>query len=137
MKREIKFKAWNPQKQEWFIPMVISFDNIHEDAEGIKIYLCWRQSTQDSNSGKWERCKIVEYTSLLDKNGKEIYEGDIVKALYPPTYSNNIYKIRWWNDGFVCYRDVMSKVKFEIFGVFSNESIEVIGNIHKNPELIK
>lgn len=66
-----------------------------------------------------------EFTGLLDKNGKEIYEGDILKATNPCVVKWNEEKLAWTND---------SKVwKFNM----SNKGIyEVIGNIYENPELL-
>ena len=75
-----------------------------------------------------------QFTGLLDKSGKEIYEGDIVKAIYPSNAINklaglhHVFVIEWENryphDNFLGYN----------LGFF--DSIEIIGNIYENPELL-
>ena len=69
-----------------------------------------------------------EFTSLKDKNGKEIYEGDVVKDKY-----GSIITIEWNND------EAMWSCRELPFGNAKDyfQHSEIIGNIHENPELLK
>jgi len=108
--REIKFRVWYIHKNE----MVTD---------------CRLGEMDEENDG-WGH--FMQYTGLEDKNGVEIYEGDIARYRQ---YSNTIV-------GEIKYRD-----KFASFMIYNehfpntnmrlNMDIEVIGNIYENPELLK
>ena len=76
---------------------------------------------------------IGQYTGLTDKNGTKIFEGDIVKAIYDSgtfiykvVFINGIFGLVVKNGGYDCPLVRWAK-----------NCIEVIGNIHDNPELLK
>lgn len=106
-KRIIKFRAWDGEQG-----MSRSFD-VWDAREILKAYLL--------HGGK-EVPTLMQFTGLLDKNGKEIYEGDVV------LHGGNKTQVRW--DDNLCVFWVG-----EILGLWKDD-IEVIGNIYENPELL-
>lgn len=129
MSREIKFRAWDKKRKRY--AKVIQTTN-----QGWKGY---RDKTYITNGimcfSKWvlSRFIIEQYTGLTDKNGKEIYEGDIVKMpdwQVKPKYEKvRFAKLSCGFEPFVCGC-------FECIAP-DGEEVEVIGNIHENPELLE
>ena len=70
---------------------------------------------------------VGQFTGLLDKNGKKIFEGDIVK------YENKIYEIKYLEK----YARFAPSNEHSVFMVCAFNHLEVVGNIHDNPELLK
>lgn len=127
MSREIKFRIWDKTKKCFPI-------------EG-QIYLI------DALKGYRKNLIAEQYTGLKDKNGKEIYEGDIV-GIYQEYC--DLEGSKTWEElepwGQVVYKD--NKARFGIWGDSPYgdedkhffdlvEGLEVIGNIHENPELLE
>jgi len=73
---------------------------------------------------------LMQYTGLKDKNGKEIYEGDVVKE------GEFKYIIQWGAAGFMIRGIGVRHSEYITSFDFLNE-YEIIGNIYENPELIK
>lgn len=71
--------------------------------------------------------ELMQYTGLHDKNGKEIYEGDILKITYKLSGKTIISSVRWAN----------AKFKPTRLSEHNQYEIEIIGNIYQNPELLK
>ncbi len=110
--RQIKFRAWNIQKNNFTI---IDFKNTG-----------WIMMTDETNGG------IDQFTVLLDKNGKEIYEGDILGG-GSTSKERIIFPVEFRFGSFV---GAMKHLKYELLSKIAPRA-EVIGNIHENPNLLK
>jgi hypothetical protein len=71
----------------------------------------------------------MQYTGLKDKNGVEIYEGDMVKMVR--YQDSQVYEIKWVGSGLVCYIDEHNWSLMDTDG-----EVEVIGNIYETPQLL-
>ena len=77
-----------------------------------------------------------QFTGLKDKNGKEIYEGDIAKIILFNVLGIPIEKVNEIIFRSGCF-GITEKEQFKSFEEFIKEQVEVIGNIYENPELLK
>lgn len=85
---------------------------------------------------------VGQFTGLLDKDGKEIYEGDVVRSIYEwESYEadgEGCIENSTVKKGAVVFEAGEWRVTKEILGLYKwdRKTLEVIGNIHDNPELI-
>ena len=117
--REIKFRAWDRLTNSWLdVEEQIGFESNGDGASYLILV---------DNGGRlaWE-----QYTGLKDKNGKEIYEGDIWER--EGFIATVEFVFSQWN---LMYTKKSSSIQYPSF--FSNANTgQVIGNIHENPELL-
>ena len=123
--REIKFRAWDKNEKRMFSVKGIDFENRY-----IEIDKPDGDSSHEEHL--MEDMELMQYTGRKDKNGKEIYEGDILAdGKKPPQYG----KVFWQDEGTNwCVNWRMRDGSWETDQWMSGE---VIGNIYENPELIK
>ena len=80
-----------------------------------------------SQTRKFDDVELMQFTGLLDKNGKEVFEGDIIK-LYP-----NRVRVIEYSEPNGCYMERGTSLN----QLHSSSEFEIIGNIYENPKLIK
>lgn len=116
--REILFRAYHiPTKR--FIPIYgFNKENVFEETfDGIDI---------GTNVLPLSECILQQYTGLTDKKGTKIFEGDILK--HP---NSGIFECIFKDNGFyLFYKNIIQRST-------TTEHMEIIGNIHSNPELLK
>ena len=138
MNREIKFRGKMIPENEWIFGTIlripappVCFGKSETDKYYIQFpdprYMPDWNMPYKMVQGEVNPNTIGQYTGLDDKNGKEIYEGDIVK------YENMTGKIMFFNGSFIL-SDLEETEEWEL-GVI-NEEVEIIGNIYDNPELL-
>lgn len=118
--REIKFRCWDKASQSIFEVHEINF---HHDTIS-----CYDGNAFGPNTSLRQRngkdCVLMQFTGLKDKNGKEIYESDIL------TNGTNKGQVGWIRD---CW-NIEGSYNMMNLGVW--EDYEIIGNIWENEELL-
>ncbi len=82
----------------------------------------------------------MQYTGLKDKNGKPIYEGDILQHVWDSGNSyiqDTISEVKFSNGCFIADDKKRADFPVAIHSTCPSATVEVIGNIHQNPELLK
>jgi uncharacterized phage protein (TIGR01671 family) len=123
MNRAIKFRVWN--KIDKIMISQNSVVCIHFNTEFLELYA-------NPHILNFDQVELMQFTDLLDKNGTEIYEGDIID-IGASKADRNFYLIQYKLDRF---KMVMVQENFSLYlGVYHKRG-EIIGNIFENPGLI-
>ena len=131
--REIKYKAcWHESK------LMTNVDTIEFLNDGTRV------SDGCMHTG-WlgKDCELLQYTGLKDKNGVEIYEGDIVQAFSQGVKGN--FEVKWRQEGspgWVLFPAWQSSQMWHLHAIETEkgqyqDSVTVIGNRYENPELLE
>jgi len=133
--RTIKFRGWNGKKMLFYN----SWFTLHNNN-----VLCFEESSDhdyvdDSDVDYPEKVELMQFTGLTDKNGKEIYEGDIYKPSdsFIVEWTEKVVGIIEFKNG--SFIGVYRNKKGEILDseLYMQGTIEVIGNIYENEDLLK
>lgn len=134
--RTLKFRAWDKKKNKWLVGYNVGnlggfslFGEVILLGEWSHVLDTYFLAREGHSS---EDLVVMQFTGLTDRNGKEVYEGDLIDyaGLKP-------LKIEWRNAGFAApllpfeNSDPIA-LSQEGFSAFA----EVIGNVYENPELI-
>jgi len=142
MNRPIKFRAWDYQDEK----MITSYDDLTTSMHGTEpmplipltggvVIPYWEKRKMDGQS----HYELMQFTGLHDKNGVEIYEGDIVnlKKWFLDKNLDNDKKetgvIRWWGAEYILR---FGDGEQERVPISEQDTFEVIGNVFENPELL-
>lgn len=143
MNRTIKFRAWDKKEEKFDYDMFVDFEGdvwyyaeINYDTPNTEI---------DYNNSE-NRYELMQYTGFKDKNGTEIYEGDIVR-LYDiwdeltggrEKGKQRICRVEYVGSGFLVVQGDEEGYERDLFmAKINDDDLEVIGNIYENPELLE
>ena len=132
--REIKFRIYFKDEEPFMSEPITLTELLHED---------WIEFGDEK--GEWslplkdfrffyrknENYEVMQYTGLKDKNGKEIYEGDIINIQYDVTVQIEKAVIEYRGASFYAVTNA------DTWELDNYEEIAVIGNIYENPELLE
>ena len=133
--REIKFRAWDKADKMMYAAMTsLHFDGIPHAATFIG-------ALGDERTVRAENLELMQYAGLKDKNGKEIYEGDILGREehecmdgQPVNSYLDTCQVIWHQSAWYC--DFWGNENLSIDD-YDSTTGEVIGNIYENPELVE
>ncbi len=127
--REILFRGKSVPGGRWLYGDYMSY------AGGAQIW------THDADGGTWnaivDLTTVGQYTGLTDKNGKKIFDGDILESHYDDNHPNDsiIETIVWQGNGWCIKQGSLDPDPIQATNILSYS--KVVGSIHDNPELLE
>ena len=136
--RKIKFRAWDKESQKIYYVVTLDTESVYGKCE-VPIIRVKTGKMLDEYQPEYKTVydyTLMQYTGLKDKNGKEIYEGDIVENTTQTVYLGDKFEVVW-NKNYAGYQLMSNGFTSNIPLIQNFMSYKVIGNIFENPELIQ
>lgn len=138
MNRTIRFRGKPFDNNKWHYG---HYSDFNHNPDGLPKMTYWITTPAGGSTIQANPITIGQFTEFYDKNEEEIYEDDILKVYM----GNGKYELRqvYWSQGGYWTKKVESshlyteETQMLSFYFTENMTVEVIGNIHDNPELIK
>lgn len=124
--REIKFRAWGLIGKKMYESYVV-------DEDGM--FCVNRDFSNNCEVSDQDKVIQMQFTGLIDKNGKEIYEGDIVRIYDFIKRESYLVSSIYYSERYACFS--ISGADDLSFYLLHKDYFEVIGNIYENPELLE
>lgn len=127
--REILFRGKSTSRAKWYYGQLVEQGYLADESHVMGKDSC---ISVVGNHVSALTETLGQFTGLLDKNGKRIFEGDFLKS----RINSELYLIKWRDCAFViedCFGNVIRPTQDAI----THFASEIVGNIHDNPELIE
>lgn len=120
--RELKFRVWCKDKKQW------ERDSCFISRNGTLVEI---RTTGEIKKYNKQNHIVMQYTGIKDKDGKEIYEGDILEK------DNQRFKVKWGcsEPSFFALTKETHCNCYSVYGLAAHGAV-VTGNIYENPELL-
>lgn len=126
--REIKFRCWDKENKEMLEVQELDYADSYDGQPMVR-------TTMYNDYFDTEDMILMQYVGLKDKNGTEIYEGDVVELKAENGCCNMLGKIIY--DNYDLAFELIDEEGNQEALWYAEQELEVIGNIYKNPELLE
>ncbi len=128
-----KFRAWDKKTKEYF-----HISELWNSGTNPECFNFDGWTDNFGNKGRLKDIVIEQFTGLKDANGKEIYEGDLVRMQQPGFHERACYEVKYFVQDVCIFQLVKVTDGSTLFESPSNgHDVEIIGNVHTNPELLE